>query len=45
MRLSDREPMPYQYETYEEWEKAHESWEDAMDDYCEQYIEEHRGLR
>lgn len=42
MRLADREPMPYQFETYEDWEEAHERWEDAMDDYCERYIEESR---
>ena len=43
MRLSDKEPMPQDYRSYEEWEAAHERWEDAMDDYCEEYIESRRG--
>ena len=45
MRGVNHEPLPQEYETYEEWESAHSSWEDAMDDYCDEYLESRRGLR
>lgn len=44
MNLSFKEPLPSDYETYEEFEQAHESWEEAMDDYCEEYLERKRGF-
>ena len=37
------EPIPSDYETLEEFEYAHELWELAMDDYCEEYLEKKRG--
>ena len=38
------EPIPSDYETYEEYERAHDAWESAMDDYCEEYLERKRGF-
>lgn len=45
MRGVNHEPLPSQYDSYEEWENAHRNWEEAMDDYCEEYLESRRGLR
>jgi len=44
MNLSFKEPLPSDYETYEDYERAHDSWEAAMDDYCEEYLESRRGF-
>lgn len=44
MSFRHAEPIPSDYETYEEFEYAHELWELAMDDYCEEYLESRRGF-
>ena len=44
MNLSFKEPLPSDYDTYEDYERAHDSWEAAMDDYCEEYLESKRGF-
>lgn len=44
MSFGYREPIPEDYDTYEEYESAHDHWESAMDDYCEEYLERHHGL-
>lgn len=44
MSFRFREPIPSDYETFEEWEQAHDLWESAIDDYCEEYLERHRGF-
>lgn len=38
------EPIPSDFDSYEEYEQAHEMWESAMDDYCEEYLERKRGF-
>lgn len=38
------EPRPVDYDSYEEYEQAHEEWESAIDDYCEEYFERKRGF-
>lgn len=35
-------PLPSEFETCEEYEKAVMLYEFAMDDYCDQYIEDSR---
>lgn len=44
MSFGYREPIPSDYDTYEDYERAHDAWEAAMDDYCEEYLERHRGF-
>lgn len=44
MSFEYREPIPSDYETYEEYERDHDAWEAAMDDYCEEYLERKRGF-
>ena len=43
MRAIDREPLQHEYDSFEEWEDAHRVWEDAVDDYCEEYLERRRN--
>lgn len=38
------EPVPEDYDSYEDYEHDHELWESAMDDYCEEYLERKRGF-
>ena len=32
-----REPLPFEYDTEEEYIQEHEAWEAALDDYCDSY--------
>jgi hypothetical protein len=40
---SYKEPIPSDYDSYEEYLEAHDLWESAMDDYCEEFLERHRS--
>lgn len=42
MAFNYDEPIPSDFETFEDWEQAHEAWESAMDDYCEEFLENRR---
>ena len=44
MSIRYTEPIPSDFETYEDYEYAHDQWETAMDDYCEEYLERRRGF-
>lgn len=44
MSFGYREPIPSDYDTFEDYERAHDAWEAAMDDYCEEYLERKRGF-
>lgn len=39
-----REPIRSDYDTQEEYESALSAYEDALDSYCEEYIERKREL-
>lgn len=38
------EPVPEDYDSFEDYEHDHELWESAMDDYCEEYLERKRDF-
>jgi hypothetical protein len=42
MRRGYVEPIPSDFDSYEEYEEAHLLWEEAIDDYCEEYLERRR---
>jgi len=44
MNFRHTEPIPQDFDTYEEYIEAHDLWEEAMDDYCEEYLERRREL-
>lgn len=44
MSFTYTEPIPSDFDTYEEYEREHRLWELAMDDYCEEYLERKRGI-
>lgn len=44
MNFRQIEPIPSDFDSYEEYQQAHDAWEDAMDDYCEEYLSRRRGL-
>ena len=42
MSFRYNEPIPSDFDSFEEYEYAHEMWESAMDDYCDEYMESRR---